>query len=212
MLLEALELSNVDYDDGKVTLTYLDREAMEIREVNFNKKKYDETRNTYVDDAETATKVEERVQRLLGVPFDDIGQLLGETRDVYAYDNFNSLEPVEIVEKFKEEDEGQIYTAKITDVQNDNVGIHIKFQVKDVEEHEGKTFQANMNSAKYDQNLKQWFSNPQKRKSQEERFKKKFHVDIADGEKLVGESIMVEVRNFNGNMWADIKNLPKPKK
>lgn len=205
-LLEKLEVVSVEIEDGKAVVTFVDKERGEIREINLQKKRYDQDANKFVEDEETATKAEEKAQRLFGVPFDSLGQVIGETHDVYAYDNFNSLEPVTVVEKFDKEMVGQIIQTEVTAVEEDKVGLHIKF------EDDGKTYQSNMNYAKYMEGTGEWFTDPQKRKKQEAKFESKFHIPVSQKDDLVGKSIMVEVKEAFGKPYAEVKAFPKKKK
>lgn len=205
-LLSQLPIVDVAIEDGKAVVTFVDQERGEIREVGFNKKKYDQDANKFVDDAEQAAKAEEKVQRLFGVPFDQLGQVIGEKHDVYAYDKFNSLEPVTVVEKFDKDMVGQIIQTEVTAVEEDKVGLHIKF------EYEGETYQSNQNYAKYMENSGNWFTDPQKRKKQEAKFESKFHIPVSQKDDLVGKSIMVEVKEAFGKPYAEVKAFPKKKK
>ena len=101
---------------------------------------------------------------------------------------------------------GQIIQADVTAVEVDNVGIHIKF------EYEGETYQSNQNYASYMEVTKTWLTSPQKRKKQEATFERKFHIPISNKDDLVGKQIMAEVKDFNGNIWIEIKAFPKKKK
>ena len=69
-----------------------------------------------------------------------------------------------------------------------------------------------MNYANYMEATKEWFQNPQKRKKQEATFEKKFDISVDNKEELVGKQIMAEVKDFNGNIWIEIKAFPKKKK
>lgn len=206
-LLEKLELVDVEISDGKAVVTFIDRERGEIREVNFNKKRYDQDKKSFVDDEETAEKTEARVQRLFGLEFDKLGQAIGEKHDIYAYDNFNSMEEVKVVNKFTLDEVGEMIQTEIDEIKVDNVGIHILFTYND------KTYQVNMNYSTFVPSTREWFKNPQKEKKQLERFKQKFHVGIEEKDSLIGQNIMVEVRQMPGteNTFGDVKKIPKPK-
>lgn len=205
-LLTNLPIVDVQIEDGKATVTFVDQEKGEIREIGFNTKSYDEATSKFVVDEEKEAKVKEKVQRLFGVPFDQLCQAIGQTFDVYAYDKFNSLEPVTVVEKFDKDMVGQIIQAEVASVEADDVGLHIQF------EYEGNTYQSNMNYANYMEASGQWFQNPQKRKKQEATFERKFGISVENKEELIGKAIMAEVKDFNGNIWIEIKAFPKKKK
>ena len=205
-LLQQLELVEVQIEDGKATMTFVDTERGEIHDISIQQKKYNEETGKFVDDAEQLEKAEAKAQRLFGLSFDKLGQAIGEKHDVYVYDRFDSLEPVTVVAKFDKDMVGQIIQADVTAVEVDNVGIHIKF------EYEGETYQSNQNYASYMEVTKTWLTNPQKRKKQEATFERKFHITISNKDELVGKQIMAEVKDFNGNIWIEIKAFPKKKK
>lgn len=205
-LLQQLEIVDVQIEDGKATLTFVDRERGEIREVNYNKKAYDQSSKKFVDDAEKAEKTEAKVQELFGLEFDKLGQVIGEKRDVYAYDNFNSLEEVSVVEKFDKDQIGEMIQTEIDEIKVDDVGIHILYT------NDGKTYQSNMNYAKYMEATSEWFKNPIQEKKQREKFETKFHVSVENKDELIGKTIMVEVKSAFGRPYGDIKKLPAPKK
>ena len=205
-LLQQLELVEVQIEDGKATMTFVDTERGEIHDISIQQKKYNEETGKFVDDAEQLEKAEAKAQRLFGLSFDKLGQAIGEKHDVYVYDRFDSLEPVTVVAKFDKDMVGQIIQADVSKVEVDDVGIHIQF------EYEGETYQSNQNFANYMEQTGSWLINPQKRRKQEATFERKFHIPITSKEELVGKQIMAEVKDFNGNIWIEIKAFPKKKK
>jgi len=206
-LLKELELMEVAINDGTATMTFLDAERGEIREVFFRKNKYDRDKNKFVPDEEQAKRVEEWSQEYFGFSFDDLGKAQGQKKDIYVYDNFNSLWESKVIEKFNKDQEGEIFSTEITEIEDDGNAIHIRF------ENEGKTYQSNMCYSKYDEMRKQWFVNPQKKTKQYKKFEEKFHTPIQEKDSLIGTEIMVEVKvAFGTNAYAEIKKLPKPKK
>lgn len=203
-LLKDLELMEVAINDGTATLTFLDADKGEIREVFFRKNKYDRDKNKFVPDEEQAKKAEEWSQEYFGTSFDDLGKAVGQVKDVYAYPNFNSLWESTVVEKFTKDQEGEIFSTEIKEIEDDGNAIHIRF------DYDGKTYQSNMGYSKYDENRKQWFVNPQKKQKQYQKFEEKFHTPIEDKDSLIGKEIMVEVKvAFGTNAYAEIKKLPK---
>ena len=51
---EQLEIVDVTFEDKKATIIFLDEEMGEIREVNFNKQKYDQDSKKFIDDEDKA--------------------------------------------------------------------------------------------------------------------------------------------------------------
>jgi hypothetical protein len=207
--LENLELVAVEYDEKqpKAVLTFLDAENGEIREVNFNKNVYDQPTGKFVPDAEKAQKVEEWCKEYFGLSFDDLGQAVGDHKDIYCYDNFNSLFEVSMVQKFDEDMLGQILSVEVTEVVDDGKAVKIRF------EYEGETYESKMTYSTYLEARKEWFVNPQKQSKQYAKFTEKFHIAIADKEQLVGKTVMVEVKKAMGKfIYNEIKPFPKKKK
>src|SRR5699024_2067270 len=114
---------------------------------------------------------------------------------------------LEMFEKFTKDDKGLIFETEVTEVVDDGIAVHIRF------EHEGKKYQSNMNYSDYLEEKKQWFVNPQRQRKQYEKFEDKFHISIEDKEELVGKKVMVEVKvAFDKFPFAEIKAFPKKKK
>lgn len=195
-----VELIEVAYeDDGqKVVLTHLDVENGEVLEVNFNKKSWNGEK--FVDDPEKATKVDEWCKEYFDLPFDKLTKAIGRKMDVYVYDKFNSYWESQVISKFEVSDLGKIIQTKISEIVDDGIAIKIRF------ENDGKTYESRMNYSKYVENLKKWFTDPQKKEVQYQKFEEKFGVPVADAAKIVGKDIMVEVKvAFKKFAYAEIK-------
>ena len=187
----------------KAILTFLDMEQGEVLEVNFNKQSYDEVAGKFISDPEKEQKVEEWCKEYFDTTFENLTEKVGESKDVYKYDGFNSLwEATDFFkpEKFSVKDKGRIHVTTIDDVVVDQIGIHIRYTIDD------KIYQTNMNFSKWVDTLRKWFPNPQQKKSQYEKFEKKFGVAPEDAESIKGKEIMVEVRQVGKDKaWGDIK-------
>jgi hypothetical protein len=206
MKLENLELIEVRYTDDKkkATLTFLDEENGEVREINFNKQSWDDKTGGFIDDEEKAAKVDEWSQEYFGLDFLQLPKAVGETKDVYAYDNFNSLWEMQIVQKFGDDMLGQIIQVPCTEIIDDGTAIRIRF------EYEGKTYESKMSYADYLEVKKAWFVNPQKQTRQYAKFEQKFHIPIENMEDLVGKTLMVEVKKAMGKyIYNEVKAFPK---
>lgn len=205
--LEYLELVDVTFEDKKAVLVFLDEERGEIREVNFNKQVYDNDANKFVDDEDKAAKVEEWCQEQFNLTFDRLAEAIGERRDIYAYDNFNSLFEVKMLAKFDKDMVGQIMEIEIKEVEDDGRKISIQF------EYEGDTYESKMQYADYMEAKKQWFTNPIKRKKQYDKFEDKFGIKVEDREQLIGQKAMIEIKlAFSKFVFVEIKPFPKKKK
>jgi hypothetical protein len=206
-LLEQLELVDVVFEDlKKATLVFLDESRGEIREVNFNKQKFDQDSKKFVDDAEKAEQVEEWCQEHFILPFERLAECIGERKDIYCYDNFNSLFPVKMISKFDEEMLGQIFETEVVHAEDDGKKISIQF------EYDGELYESKMQYADYLDARKEWFINPQKRKKQYEKFEDKFGLLVGEIEQMVGKTVMVEVKKAMGKyIYSEIKPFPKKK-
>lgn len=199
-VLEQLELVEVATKDGKAVMTFLDEDAGEIREVNFNKKVYDKDKEEFVDDDEKAAKVEQWAKDYFGVSFDKLPTAEGQKHDIHVYDNFNSLWEVDIVAKFEKADEGLIFDTEIEDIVDDGVAIHIYFR------HDGKKYDSKMTYAEYLESKKQFFPNPQKKTKQYRKFEDKFGVPVEKADEIISNKIMCEVKvAFSKFPYVEIK-------
>jgi hypothetical protein len=204
--LSQLELVDVEIEEGKASLTFLDEDAGEIRKVNINKKKFDPEKSKWVEDDEKAEAAEKKAMDYFGVAFDELMSAIGQFHDIYAYEKFNSLNEVKMTEKFSTDDEGLIFQTEITKIYEDNVGIHINF------EYEGTTYESKMAYADYLEAKKMFLVDPIKKAKKYEQFEKKFNVPIERKDELIGQQITVEVKvAFNKFAYAEIKNIPKRK-
>lgn len=206
LLKKDLELVEVERDEKlpKATMTFLDAEAGEIREVSFNKNSYDPDSKKWIEDAEKAQKVEDWSQEYFGLTFDQLENAIGTKHDIYCYDKFNSLFPVKQVAKFKEEQSGQIFTTEITGIEDDGIKIAIFYEI------DGETYQTKYTYAKYMEQTKQWFPNPNDKTKKLAKFKDVFNVPFEEKDSLIGRSIMVEVKSAFGKFYyGEIKKLPR---
>jgi hypothetical protein len=206
-LLKDLELVDVQREEKKATMIFLDENRGEIREVNFNLQSYNADSKKFVDDPEKEKKVAEWCETHFGLTFDKLEQAIGERRDVYCYDNFNSLFEVQMVEKFDEDMLGQIFEVEVAKAFDDGKKIGIQF------EYEGKLYESKMTYADYLEGRGEWLVNPIKRKKQYEKFEEKFHIPVSQIEDLVGKTVMVEVKKAMGKyIYSEIKPFKKAKK
>ena len=204
-LAKDLELVAVEYDQGgqKAVLTFLDAEQGFIRDVNFNKQNYDNDAGKFVDDPEKAERVEKWCQDFFGLTFDKLTDAIGEKKDVYVYDGFNSLFEVTQVDKFPKEWVGQIFNTTIESVEDTGQRISIKYKI------EGKLLETKLQYSEYIEALKKWFVNPQKKEKQFAKFEERYGISFEEKDKLVGKEVMVEVKlAFKKFPYGEIK---KPK-
>ena len=154
---ENLELVSVEYEDGgsKAVMTFLDTERKEIRQVSWNKKVYENGK--YVDNDEKAEKVENWASEYFNTTFDNLTSCIGQKKNVYVYDRYNSLFEVSEVSKFNESMKGDIYQTEIKEVEVGPYAIKIRYDI------EGKTYESKHSFGEYIESLKEWFVNPQKK-------------------------------------------------
>ena len=207
-LKEQLEIVDVTFEENKkATIIFLDAEMGEIREVNFNKQKYNQGTKKFIDDEDKATQVEEWCQEHFGLEFDRLAETIGERKDVYCYDNFNSVFPVKMITKFEEDMVGQIFEVEIIHAEDDGKKISLQF------EYEGNLYESKMQYADYLEARKEWFTNPQKKKKQYDKFEEKFGIPVEKIDNMIGKTVMVEVKKAMGKwVYSEIKPFPKNKK
>lgn len=201
-----LELVSVDYESNrkKAVLTFLDKERKQVRIVNFNKQVYRD--NNYVDDPEKNKKVDGWCDEYFGCGFDDLAECVGQKKDVYCYERFNSLWEVDQIEKFTADMVGQIYQTEVKEITVDDYFIRIRYEI------DGKTYESKMTFGTYFQATKEWYQDPVKKEQQYKRFEDKFHVPVERKDELIGHPLMVEVKSaFGTNYYGDIKKFPTRK-
>lgn len=210
-LLEKAELVEVGYNDSnkKATLTFLDAEQGEIREVHFNRQVFDKESAKFVDNDEKSAQVDEWIKEYFPeLTFETLTEAVGSNHDVYCYDNFNSLFESNFREiaKFDEDYVGQILNGVILEVAVETEGIRIFV------EHEGLTYRGNMAFSK--QVGGKWYVDPQKKAKQTKKFEEKYQVTVENSVQIVGKTVMFEVKKLpsNGAIYIDIKPFPKKKK
>ena len=198
-----LELVEVVYENEgrKATMTFLDAEAGEIREVNFNKQVYKDGK--YIDSDEKAKKVDEWCKEYFGVKFEKLGSCVGVRKDVYCYPTFSSLFEVEIVEKFTEDMKGKMYQTRVKEVIADDLFIKIRYEI------DGKLYESKMSMGKYIEAMGQYFPDPVKKKRELAKFREKFGLPIEEKDKLAGQKLIVEVKPAFGKFYyGDVKPMP----
>ena len=201
-LAKDLELVAVEYDQGgqKAVLTFLDSEQGFIRDVNFNKQQYDNDAGKFVDDPEKAEKVEKWCQDFFNLTFDKLSEAIGEKKDIYVYDGFNSMFEVTQVDKFPKEWVGQIFNTTIESVEDTGQRISIKYKIED------KLLETKLQYSEYVEALKKWFVNPQKKEKQFAKFEERYGISFEEKDKLVGKDVMVEVKlAFKKFPYGEIK-------
>lgn len=200
------QLVEVVYENEgqKAVMTFVDFENGNALEVNFNKQVYDAENQKWNDDEAKALKVAEWSEKYFNTDFDHISDRIGDEFEVYRYDNFNSLYPVDVVAKFTKDDVDDIFQTKISEVVDDGTAIKIRF------EHDGKTYESKMTYGKYVESLKKWFDDPIKHEKTKKKFEDKFGVPVEQADKLKGKPITIEVKlAFKKFPYAEIKKLKK---
>ena len=201
-----LQLVSVEYesDNKKVVLTFLDAERKQVRVVNFNRQSYVDGK--FQDDPEKAAKVDEWCDKYFQTSYFDLTDCIGQRKDVYWYERFNSLWEVDTVEKFTADMVGQIYQTEVKEILVDDYFIKIRYDI------EGKTYESKMSFGVFMKETREWLQDPIKKDSQFKRFEEKFHVPVDRKQELIGHPLMVEVKSaFGSNYYGDIKRFPNKK-
>jgi len=199
-VMKNLELVDVVYsnNNNKALLVFLDREQGEIREVTFNRQVYNS--GEFIDDAEKSQKVDKWCEEYFGLKFQFLKDAIGEKKDIYTYENFNSLFEVALTERFTEEEVGEILEGEITDIDDRGIGVIISFKYGE------KNYQSKMMYSQYFEEDGKWYTNPIKKKRQYAKFEDKFQVPFEKKGELIGKKIIFEVKKAFGNIvYSDIK-------
>lgn len=202
-----LELVSVDYENGgkKAVMTFLDKERKQVRLVNFNRQTYAD--NKYVDDPEKAEKVDQWCDEYFGCSFDGLAECVGQRKDVYCYDTFNSLWETKQIKKFSADMVGQIFQTEVKEIVVDDFFIKIRYEI------DGETYESKMTFGTYFKSTREWYQDPVKKEAQYRKFEEKFHVPVEQKDALIGHPLMVEVKSaFGNNYYGDIKKFPLLKK
>lgn len=205
-LRKELELVNVDYENNgkKAVFTFLDKERKQVRIVNFNRQVYRDGK--FVDDAEKAAKVDEWCKEHFSCAFGELPTCIGQKKDVYCYDKFNSLWEIDQIEKFTADMVGTIFQTEVKGITVDDYFIRIRYEI------DGKTYESKMTFGTYFQATKEWYQDPVKKEAQYRRFEEKFHVPVERKDELIGHPLMVEVKSaFGTNYYGDVKKFPARK-
>jgi hypothetical protein len=206
---EQLELVEVQFEDNnqKVIFIFLDEEKGEIRNVEFNRQDYNKEKNEWYPSPKKAAEVDKWCEEYFQLGFMELGQAVGERRDIYCYEKFNSFWEVQQISKFDEEMVGQIFETTVVKAFDDGSKISIQF------EYEGEVYESKMQYSELVEHKNQWFVNPNKRTKQYEKFKEKFLLPVEDIDQMVGKTIMVEVKKAYGKfIYSEVKPFKKPKK
>ena len=205
-LREKLELVDVEYESNgtKAIMTFLDQSKGCVYDVNFNRLSYDRAIGKYVEDDAKAAKVDAWCEEYFGDTFENLPNHIGEKHDIYVYDSFCSLYPVNTIEKFDASMEGEMFYTTIEEIVVDDIFIKIRYKHPDT----GKTYESKMTMGKYLKAKNAWFQDPMKVASVHKRFEEKYGVPVAEKDKLIGTEVIVEVRKAFDKYFGDIKNLP----
>lgn len=201
-----LELVNVEYESGnqKAVMTFLDRERKQVRVVNFNRQIYKD--NKYIDDPDKAAKVDEWCQKYFSTTFDNLASCIGQKRDVYTYERFNSLWEIEQIEKFTPDMKGQIFQTEVKEIVVDDYFIKIRYLIN------GSVYESKQTFGTYMKESHEWFQDPNKKQKEYEKFLNKYHVPVEQAQTLIGHPLMVEVKAaFGTNYYGEIKAFPRKK-
>lgn len=201
-----LELVNVEYESNnqKAVMTFLDRERKQVRVVNFNRQSY--SNGKYIDDPEKAKKVDQWCADYFQSDFYGLVECVGQKKDVYCYDKFNSLWEVEQIEKFTADMVGQIFQTEVKEILVDDYFIKIRYEI------DGKTYESKMTFGVFNKDSKEWFQDPIKKVRQYNKFEDKYHVPVERKDELIGHPLMVEVKSaFGSSYYGDIKKFPAKK-
>lgn len=200
--LNDLVLASVTYSDPQnVELTFIDPAEQNVWQIRHSMQKYDEASHTFVDDKDAADKAEKWAHENFDLDFANLEDAKGSKHTVYVKDNIKSLSPINSADKFDESMVGKTIQSKIDEVVLDDRGIHIKFSYK------GKHYVSNMGFQTYITSMQKYMNDPSKRERQIEKFQATYHADLDSLDSLAGQPIMVSIRSFNKNVFAQVSPI-----
>ena len=205
-----LLLVEVELTDGiSVVFRFLNEDEGLLYEVTWNFRKFDPDNKKWVTSPEQEEKVAQWADEYFGVVVADLANL-GDAniyKDVYHYDTFNSLWEIQRTEKMPKDRVGEIFTVTITDVEETSKGFLPKF------EEEGKTYGiSGFDTSTFLKGQNKFFKDPVKEEKAKEKFLDRFGISLEDKDLLVGEEVMVEIKQTGIYTWIEGKQFNKAKK
>lgn len=202
-LIEGCELIEANVIDGsRLEMKFYDQEGDRLLTVKFNKQVWDSDAKKFVADDKKAAQCEEWCQKYFGCSFDDVPEAANMIvyKDVYKYENFNSLWEVDMTDrpaKFTEPVKGIIKTA-IEKIVVDQVGIHVQYKYND------KLYESKFATSVWVDKMHRFIPDEEKTKRAMLRFKDTFGVEDPKDESLIGRSIQVQVKKAFNSYYGDI--------
>lgn len=203
-LIRNCELVKAEIVNGKrCEMKFYDKENDVLRTVKFNRQSWDPSKGAFVDDPDKESKCEEWTQTYFGCSFDEIPSRTGALKDVYVYDNFNSLWESEEVERPKRFTAPirSIINTTIEDVVIDTIGIHVLYRYK------GDLYESKYTCAEYIKSMKKWIPDPDLKERKYKRFRDIFGCDPEDKDYLIGKMIQVQVKKAFDSYYGEILPL-----
>ena len=205
-----LLLVEVELTQGEsVLFTFFNEEDGGLYPVVWNFRKYDPVNKKWNPSAEQEEKVAEWAKEHFGVEVAELANLgdTGVRKDVYHYDEYNSLWENKNISKMPKERVGEILTVTITEIDKNASAYIPKF------EEDGLTYGVGgFKVATYLKSQNKWFPDPVKANKSESKFKDYFGVSVEQKDALIGEEMMVEIKPYRDDTWIEVKKFPEAKK
>ena len=205
-----LLLVEVELTEGiSVVFRFLNEDEGLLYEVTWNLRKFDPDNTKWVKSEEQEQKVAEWAKEYFGVEVAELANL-GDAnvyKDVYHYDTFNSLWEIKRTEKMPKDRVGEIFTVEITEVEETSKGFLPKF------EEEGKTYGiSGFDTSTFLKGQNKFFKDPVKEEKTKAKFLDRFGISLEDKDTLVGEEVMVEIKQTGAYTWIEGKKFTEAKK
>ena len=208
-LKEQLEIVDVQFEDNNQRAIFicLDELVGTVHDISWNRQIFNKDTKKFVPDEKKAAEVDKWCEQYFGIPFERLGETIGQKMDVWCYDHFNSFWEVQMISKFDEEMLGQILDVTIVKALDDGKKLSLQF------EYEGNLYESKMQYADWLESRQEWFVNPVKKKKQYDKFAEKFQMPVEEIESMVGKNVLVEVKKALGKyIYSEIKPFQKAKK
>ena len=205
-LKENLLLMGTNIDDRSIVFDFLDEDQELVYEVKWNLQAYDKDKKEWYDSAEQKEKVNKWAKEYFDTDLEGLNNLPeGIRKNVYHSRKYNSLWEGPL-SKFPADRIKELLTVEITDVYEDKFGLKVKF------EEDGESYASNFGTTKYVKKLDKYFPEAARKQSALERFEETFGIPFEKGEALIGQEMMVEIKQVGENTFADPKSLSKKQK
>lgn len=203
-VLKVLAVSKGDSDLDK-NIIFLDEENGTAIEKRVRLGKYDETSQKTVEDSEKAEKVEQQLQDVFGVAFEDLDMVQDKEFELFVQDGNAYFAEFFIADKPTMLDKGELYTFEIVTVEEKDEILEIV--VYDAENDKNYVLSGFRYTKKVGDNYLKFDAMVVRA---HEKFEQLFKIkieDVEDVEQFKGNEILVECGEYSGYKFVQGKKV-----